>query len=135
MSAVDLALPRVKVSEGYRAHVYLDTRNLETIGYGFRLAAGISERAAAALLREQMAERHDELMRLPWYSGLDEVRQGVCLDIAINSGTTGLLRFSRMIDALEAHNWVTAAAECKVINPELAGRYRALAQLLLTGAQ
>jgi len=135
VSAVDLALPRVKISEGFRVHVYRDTRNLETIGYGFQLAAGISERAAVALLREQMAERHDELLRLPWYSGLNEVRQGVCLDIAINSGTTGLLRFERMINAFEAHNWAAAAVECKVTNPELAGRYATLAQLLLTGAQ
>lgn len=134
MSAVDLALPRVKVSEGFRSHVYRDTRNLETIGFGFQLAAGISERAAEALLREQMAEHHDELIKLPWYAHLNEVRQGVCLDIAINSGTTGLLRFERMILALEARNWAGAAAECKVTNPELAGRYAALAQLLLTGA-
>lgn len=133
MSAVDLAFPRVKREEGFRAHVYKDTRNLETIGYGFQIAAGISERAAAALLREQIAERHDELARLPWYARLNEVRQGVCLDIAINSGTTGLLKFEHMINALEASDWVTAAAECKVLNPELASRYAALAHLLLTG--
>jgi lysozyme len=135
VNAIDLALPRVKLSEGFRAKVYFDTRRLETIGYGFQISAGISERCAAALLREQMAERHDELVKLPWYAGLNEVRQGVCLDIAINSGTTGLLRFERMINALEAHDWAGAAAECKVTNPELAGRYAALAQLLLTGAQ
>jgi lysozyme len=133
MSAVDLALPRVEQEEGFRAHVYFDTRRLETIGFGFRISAGISERCARALLREQMAERHDELIKLPWYAGLDEARQGVCLDIAINSGTTGLLRFDRMIDALEVGDWATAAAECKVSNPELADRYAALAQLLLTG--
>jgi lysozyme len=133
VSAVDLALPRVKLSEGFRAHIYRDTRDLETIGFGFQIAAGISERAAGALLREQMAERHDELVKLPWYAGLDEVRQGVCLDIAINSGTAGLLRFAKMIDALETGDWATAAAECTVTNPELAGRYAALAQLLLTG--
>jgi lysozyme len=133
VTAVDLALPRVKQEEGFRAHVYLDTRNLETIGFGFQLAAGISERVATALLREQLAERHDELVKLPWYAGLDEVRQGVCLDIAINSGTAGLLRFHDMINALETGDWATAAAECKVTNPELAGRYAALAQLLLTG--
>jgi lysozyme len=106
---------------------------LETIGYGFQIAAGISERAAAALLREQMAERHDALMKLPWYAGLDEVRQGVCLDMSINLGIAGLLKFDHMIDALQFHDWEDAARECRVTNPELAGRYAALAQLLLTG--
>lgn len=133
MSAVDLAFPRVKQEEGFRALKYTDTRGLETIGYGFQIAAGISERAAAALLHEQMSERHDELMKFSWYSGLDEVRQGVCLDIAINAGTSGLLKFEKMIDALEIGDWSRAASECQVKNPELASRYAMLAQLLITG--
>jgi lysozyme len=133
MSAVDQALPRVMEEEGFRPIRYTDTRGLETIGYGFQIAAGISERAAQALLREQMAERHDELVKLPWYTGLNEVRQGVCLDIAINNGTTGLLRFHEMIDALEIGDWETAAKECHVQNPELTDRYKRLADILRSG--
>jgi GH24 family phage-related lysozyme (muramidase) len=121
------------LEEEFRARKYTDSNGLETIGYGFNIAAGISKRAATALLREQMAERHDELVKLPWYAALNEVRQGVCLDIAINAGTEGLLRFHNMIDALEIGDWPTAAKECSVSNPELAGRYAKLAQLMLTG--
>jgi lysozyme len=133
MSAVDLALPRVKLSEGFRPKVYFDTRRLETIGYGFQISAGISERCAAALLREQMAECHDQLTANPWYVALDPVRQSVCLDIAFNAGVQGLYAFTHMLAALKVGDWVTAAAECKVTNPELAKRYEGLAQLLLTG--
>lgn len=134
MSAVDLALPRLEVEEGFRSLPYLDTNGLGTIGYGFCYTRGISKRAAAALLREQSAELHDQLLGYSWYAGLDEVRQSACLDIAINEGLGGLLHFPKMIAALAHQDWKTAAAECHVEDPKLAGRYQKLAQLLLTGA-
>ncbi len=133
MNAVDLALPRLKTEEGFRATKYLDTRGKLTIGYGFNLDAGISQYAAAALLSAQAAERHESLTAYPWYANLDPTRQSVCLDIAFNDGLSGLLHFPHMIAALAKDDWAGAAAECKVTNPELAGRYAALAQLLLTG--
>jgi GH24 family phage-related lysozyme (muramidase) len=130
MSAVDLALPRLEIEEGFRPLPYLDTNGLGTIGYGFCYTRGITKRAAAALLREQTAELHDALMGYSWYAGLDPVRQSVCLDIAINEGLGGLLHFPRMIAALTAKDWKTAAVECHVEDPKLAGRYSTLAQLL-----
>jgi lysozyme len=133
MSAVDLALPRLKTEEGFRATKYTDTQGHLSIGYGFNIDAGISQGAAGALLGAQATERHQALMGFRWYANLDPVRQSVCLDIAFNSGTHGLLNFPHMIAALAKGDWATAAAECKVTNPELAGRYAALAQLLLTG--
>lgn len=133
MNAVDLVLPRLKTEEGFRATKYTDTQGHLTIGYGFNVDAGISQFAAAALLSAQAQERHDELRAFPWYVALDPVRQSVCLDIAFNSGTHGLLNFPHMIAALSRQDWPSAAAECKVSNPELAGRYEKLAQLLLIG--
>lgn len=133
MNAIDLALPRLKTEEGFRATKYTDTQGHLTIGYGFDVDAGISQFAAAALLQAQAAERHNILVSYPWYAGLDAVRQSVCLDIAFNNGLNGLLHFPHMIAALAKGDWAGAAGECKVTNPELAGRYAALAQLLLTG--
>ena len=134
MNAVDLALPRLKNEEGFRATKYTDTQGHTTIGYGFNVDAGISQYAATALLNAQAAERHNALLTYSWYSGLDPVRQSVCLDIAFNGGLHGLLEFPHMIAALSRQDWASAAAECKVTNPELADRYEKLAQLLLTGA-
>jgi len=134
VNAVDLALPRLKNEEGFRATKYTDTQGHTTIGYGFNIDAGITQYAAAALLNAQAAERHNALLAYSWYSGLDPVRQSVCLDIAFNGGLHGLLEFPHMIAALCRQDWASAAAECKVTNPELAGRYEKLAQLLLTGA-
>ncbi len=133
MNAVDLALPRLKTEEGFRATKYTDTQGHTTLGYGFNVEAGISPFAASALLAAQITERHNALLMYSWYGGLDPVRQSVCLDIAFNDGLAGLLHFPHMIAALAMGDWKMAAAECKVINPELAGRYAALAQLLLNG--
>jgi lysozyme len=130
MSAVDLALPRLKTEEGFRAVKYLDTQGHESIGYGFNIDAGISEYAASALLLAMTQERHQKLLKFDWYARLDPVRQSVCLDIDFNAS---LLHFPHLIAALSRQDWATAAVECKVTNPELAGRYKKLAQLLLGG--
>lgn len=133
-NAIELALPRLKVEEGFRSLPYKDTQGHLSVGYGCNLDAGISQLAAAALLTAQATEVHDHLLGCPWYAVLDPPRQSACLDIAFNGGVHGLLNFPHMIAALAKGDWVTAAAECKVTNPELAGRYTTLAQLLLTGA-
>ncbi len=38
-----------------------------------------------------------------------------------------------LLAALAAKDWGTASNECRVTNPELAGRYERLARILLTG--
>lgn len=133
MSAVDLALPRLKVEEGFRAKPYRDTRGFLTVGYGCNLDAGLTEHAATGLLMAQADEMHLALCAYHWYEALDEARQSVCLDIAFNSGLHGLIGFHNMIDALGRKDWAAAAHECHVQNPELAGRYEKLAHILLTG--
>lgn len=133
MTAIESALPRLETEEGFRAKLYSDTRGFPTLGYGFNVQAGISRYAAAALLRAQLEELHQALLVYHWYEVLDPARQGVCLDIAINDGLAGLLGFTRMIEALTAQDWIAAASECHVKNPELAGRYMVLSQILLRG--
>lgn len=133
MSAVDVALPRLQTEEGFRALPYKDTNGFETVGYGFNVQGGISRFAAAALLAAQAQEAHEALLKLTWYAALDETRQSVCLDIDINEGERGLLKFPHMIAALSKQDWATAAAECQVQDPKLAARYSALAKILLTG--
>lgn len=133
MSAVDVAVPRLQVEEGFRSLPYTDTEGHTTIGYGFNVDAGISKITASALLRAQATELHQQLLQLPWYAALDDVRQSACLDIAFNSGLHGLLGFPSMIAALQRQDWASAQTECHVQNPELSGRYEKLGLILLTG--
>ena len=133
MTAVDVVLPRLKIEEGFRATLYVDSEGHKTIGYGLNIDAGISQRVAAAALQAQLEELQDALAKYPWYAPLDPVRQSVLLDIAFNDGLTGLLHFPHMLAAISRQDWASAATECHVENPELAGRYQKLAQLLLIG--
>jgi lysozyme len=135
MIAEDLVVTRLLAEEGFRANAYRDSVGRLTIGYGFNVDAGISQPVALALLTAQVDEKFSELMVYPWFSALDGPRQSVCLDIAFNNGTGGLLLFVNMISALTSQNWQLAHDE--LLNSKAAQmlpeRYNALAQILLTG--
>lgn len=133
MTAVDIALPRLRQEEGFRATLYVDTEGHKTIGYGLNIDAGISQRVAAAALQAQLEELQEALVKYPWYAPLDPVRQSVLLDMAFNNGLSGLLHFPHMLAAISRQDWTSASTECHVENSELAGRYQKLAQLLLIG--
>jgi GH24 family phage-related lysozyme (muramidase) len=135
MSAVDVAMPRAKLGEGFRAHKYLDPRGFETIGYGFNIDAGISPFAAAALLRAQLTEREQLLSACWWAHALDDVRMSVVIEISFNVGLSGLLHFPKMLAAIGAKNWDAAHAECLDSDAarELPARYNVLAEILRTG--
>jgi GH24 family phage-related lysozyme (muramidase) len=141
MNAVDLTQARLDPEEGTRLYPYDDATGLRVCapkghtswGKGFNLDVCGSVGLFNVMERYLLEQLDDNLKPLRWYRDLNEVRQSVCLDIAYNDGTDGLLAFHKMIGALEIGDWATAAAECHVSNPELATRYAALAQLLLTG--
>jgi GH24 family phage-related lysozyme (muramidase) len=130
MNAVDLAVTRLKVEEGYRRYIYTDITGNRTIAYGVNLEVGISEPAASALLQAQANERHVSLMGYPWYAALDPVRQSACLDIDFNAN---IKTFPRLIAALTVKDWAGAQRECQVKNVQLTARYQNLARILLTG--
>jgi GH24 family phage-related lysozyme (muramidase) len=130
MSAVDLAVTRLKVEEGYRRYIYTDITGNRTIAYGVNLEVGISEPAASALLLAQTNERHESLMGFPWYVALDPVRQSACIDIDFNAN---IRTFPRLIAALTASDWAGAQRECQVRNVQLTDRYQRLGKILLTG--
>lgn len=139
MSAVDLTEARLDPEEGTKLYPYDDATGLRvrapkghiSWGKGFNLDACGSVGLFNVMRRYLLEQEDKTLQAFPWYVSLDPVRQSVCQDIAYNAGS--LLHFPHMIAALAKGDWATAAAECKVTNPELAGRYAALAQLLLTG--
>jgi len=93
MSAIDLAVARLKIDEGFRATAYFDTEGNRTIGYGFCVDAGITEYAAAALLTAQTTELANQLATYTWANGLNDVRASVLIELAFNLGINGLMEF------------------------------------------
>lgn len=134
-TAVTLSISRLVADEGFRSHVYTDTAGHPTIGYGLNLDAGISEAAARALLTYQVKDLQAALAVFWWWDKLDPVRASVIVQMAFNLGPLGLLHFPKMLTAIGAQDWKTAAAE--LLDSEAARqlpvRYAHLAQTLATG--
>lgn len=97
--------------EGLRLKPYKDTVGKTTIGIGRNLDdVGISEGEARALLENDIDRAEDDLDRsLPWWRGLDGVRQEVLVNMAFNLGIGGLLGFKNTLASVKAGLWVNAA--------------------------
>lgn len=104
---------QIKRHEGFRRTVYTCPAGKQTIGYGRNLEdRGITEAEADMLLRNDIGDVRRELAR-SWapFARLDEVRRDALVNMAFNMGVGGLLKFRRMLAALEAGEYATAAAE------------------------
>lgn len=123
---------RLKQSEGWRSHVYLDTTGHLTIGYGHNLARlvlppgvdfrdvrlqpvnGITEAIGEALLMSEVLDVIAKLtFLLPWVKSLDEVRQSVLADMAFNLGVPGLLKWPIFLGQVQRGEYVEAAANMR----------------------
>ena len=136
MSAVtDIAMPRLKLEEGYRAMPYKDSKGLLTVGYGLNLTIPQPEAIWAAALAAKVAIVEQELQRFDWYQKLDPVRQSVLLDMAYNMGTGDLLHFPHMLAAIARGDWQTAHDEMldSQYAKDVGQRAVVLSQMLLTG--
>lgn len=135
MNAIDMAAARLELEEGFRAQAYRDTVGKLTIGYGFNIDAGITQRAARALLLAQVTERAEVLAPYWWAQGLDDVRMSVLIDVSFNVGIGGLLHFPKMLAAVGRGHW--QAAHDELLDSDAARmlprRYQTLARILLTG--
>jgi lysozyme len=97
--------------EGLRLRAYKCPAGKTTIGIGRNLDdLGITRAEAEALCRNDIARVEAELdARLPWWRGLDEVRQRVIANMAFNLGTAGLLGFKNTLRKVEAGDYLGAA--------------------------
>lgn len=102
----------VSKAEGYRAKAYQDTEGVWTIGYGTNLQElEIDEPLAARWLSKKLAEAERDLEQFGWYAVLSSGRQRVLVELVYNLGLPRLLSFVKMIAAIKARDFQTAAAE------------------------
>ena len=126
----------IKRHEGFRGHMYEDSKGHKTIGYGFNLDAGINKDEALLLLRFRLELLNDELAYLlPFYESLSRRRKDVLLDMAYNLGLRGLLKFKKMLAAMQDGNFSRAKYELLDSSAarELHRRYGELAEMLEHG--
>ena len=97
--------------EGFRERVYRCSAGKQTIGYGWNIDdQPISRLSAQMILADQIETNVEELNRaLPWWLNLpDNAKLGLS-NMVFNLGLPRLLKFKKMLAALEAHDFDKAA--------------------------
>jgi lysozyme len=109
----------IKRHEGLSLTPYKCPAGHWTVGYGHNLDAHSEpvpesitlERAEQYLAQDIQNARHDCEMFISCWNDLNETRQAVLIDMCFNIGTSGLLRFHRLIRNLELKYFAYAALE------------------------
>ena len=104
-------IKRICENEGFRSKPYQCTEGVWTIGHGITY---LTEDESLAIVAARVGKKHLELgNKLDWYDELPVNVQGVILEMCFQIGTTGMLKFKKMIANMQAKNWKGAAEEMK----------------------
>lgn len=88
------------------------TKGTLTIAVGRNLDEGISRDESRAMLAHDIQQSDNECLHaFPWYADLDEARQAVMVNLCFNMGLTKLLKFPKLLRAMELGNYESAANE------------------------
>jgi lysozyme len=109
-------LEEIERDEGYRQFPYEDTATPPrlTIGHGLNLTdVGLSKEESLQIVAMRLRKIEADLKaQLRWYAALSPRRQNALVNMAYNLGLSGLLKFQKMLGAMERGDFVAAAAEC-----------------------
>lgn len=96
--------------EDFRSKPYRCKAGKLTIGIGWNLDAGISERLAALVFHEQVGEIEAALLaKFPWFKRLTEARRAALVSMAFQMGLQGLYGFKNTLRYIEAGDYENAA--------------------------
>jgi len=104
---------QLKRQEGVSLKPYKCTGDKLTIGYGRNLEdRGITAVEAQMMLQTDIAYLFSVLpKRIKCFNYLEKARADVLVNMAFNLGVNGLLKFEKMLVAVEAGDYCTAAKE------------------------
>lgn len=104
----------LREDEGLRLRPYRDSRNVLSIGYGTDIQEGITKEEADMLLRSRVEKTWTGLhLQWPPFDGVSpELRDALTL-AAYQLGVSGLLKFKRMLQAIEKGDWDDAIREAR----------------------
>lgn len=138
MMTYDDFIGQLKRHEGYAGRIYVDSVGVLTGGWGHAFIEGskISVDVASKLLYHDIMQvtKYYETLKLPIERG-DDVREFVIKNMLFNLGLTKLLGFKRMLAAVRAGNYNTAAIEMLDSRwaRQVKGRAMELAEMMKTG--
>jgi lysozyme len=100
----------IKQSEGFKGEQYLDHLGKPTIGYGTLLP--LTEEEAELLLRFRLDKKIKQIQEAkPILFKLNENRQNAIYEMCYQLGVGGVLKFKKMWEAIEVHNYKQAYKE------------------------
>ena len=111
---MDALVKSIKHHEGVRLLPYLDTAGKITIGWGRCLSTkGISMKEAEALLAADIADAIDDFYKLPIavIRNCNVARRRVVCEMLYNLGLGGVMKFKKMLSAIEQKDFDLAADE------------------------
>mgnify|MGYP003137171166 FL=1 len=115
---IDEITASLMIEEGFRAHVYQDTASPPrwTIGFGRNVdgeggGLGISEDEAELMLRNDIDRSVQECANWYWFDRQPDRIKRVLIELCFQLGYPALSGFNRMLSALSADNYSTAADE------------------------
>ena len=143
-TAEDIAIPRIKLDEGFSAPAYVDPISGGepiTIGYGatfhgLKLGTVWTEQQATDDLTQRVAGFAAQLdARLPWWRSVGPVRAAVLLNMAYNLGVDGLLQFKNTLAMVKGGRYGDAASNMLLSTwaKQVKGRAVRLSQQMKTG--
>lgn len=100
-------------SEGDEDHLYRDTKGNWTGGIGWNFSArGLPGWAISGLYWQAINEAVADLdAHIPWWRGLDDVRQRALINLCFNMGWPRLSGFVHMLGALRQHDFAEAGRQ------------------------
>lgn len=101
----------IKKCEELRTHPYLDSTKHVSIGWGRNLDNGISVDEAQLMFDNDFKRTINELAEHNWYWMQPKGVQDALINMNFNLGINKLLGFKKMIAALTAKEYTTAARE------------------------
>lgn len=91
--------------------LYRDTKGILTIGYGYNIQVhGLPSDICERLLNDKAMEAHKVwVLRYPWFSRLNAVRQRVLVDMTYNMGNDFMLKWPIFLRQLSQGEYEAAA--------------------------
>lgn len=105
---------QLREDEGEVLHEYKDHLGYSSLGIGIlidaRKGGGITQEESSYLFQNRVGAIRERLRKaLPFYDGLDIVRQGVLLNMAYQMGVEGLLKFKKTLAYVQGAQYTAAS--------------------------
>jgi lysozyme len=102
-------IERIAENEGFRSKVYKCSEGVDTFGHGLTY---ITEEESLNILASRVPKKHLKLLdKLDWYKDLPPMVQGVIIEMTYQIGTSGMLKFKKMIVHMKNKEFQLAATE------------------------